>query len=139
MIDEFFLQNAVSIRRTYLKMTNNMDFYQKRAKEIVDRLELTIGKINDIQKKAEEGRAKKENGTMEILNDLVKILNEIEDEGKALENLVDPLNKDIEKLALEDWELYRLDVNGGHPFKLINKKECKFTLVQISKTYFNEI
>ena len=77
MIDEFFLQNAVSIRRTYLKMTNNMDFYQKRAKEIVDRLELTISKINDIQKKAEEGRAKKENGTMEILNDLVKILNEI--------------------------------------------------------------
>lgn len=107
MIDEFFLQNAVSIRRTYLKMTNNMDFYQKRAKEIVDRLELTIGKINDIQKKAEEGRAKKENGTMEILNDLVKILNEIEDEGKALENLVDPLNKDIEKLALEEQELYR--------------------------------
>ena len=38
MIDEFFLQNAVNIRRTYLKMTNNMDFYQKRAKEIVDRL-----------------------------------------------------------------------------------------------------
>ena len=107
MIDEFFLQNAVSIRRTYLKMTNNMDFYQKRAKEIVDRLELTIGKINDIQKKAEEGRAKKENGTMEILNDLVKILNEIEDEGKALENLVDPLNQEIEKLALEEQELYR--------------------------------
>lgn len=107
MIDEFFLQNAVSIRRTYLKMTNNMDFYQKKAKEIVDRLELTIGKINDIQKKAEEGRARKENGTMEILNDLVKILNEIEDEGKALENLVDPLNQDIEKLALEEQELYR--------------------------------
>ena len=107
MIDEFFFFYAVSIRRTYLKMTNNMDFYQKRAKEIVDRLELTISKINDIQKKAEEGRAKKENGTMEILNDLVKILNEIEDEGKALENLVDPLNKDIEKLALEEQELYR--------------------------------
>ena len=107
MIDEIYLQNAINIRRTYLKMTNNMDFYQKRAKEIVDRLELTISKINDIQKKAEEGRAKKENGTMEILNDLVKILNEIEDEGKALENLVDPLNKDIEKLALEEQELYR--------------------------------
>ena len=33
------------------------------------------------------------------------------------------LNKDIEPIALEDWELYRLDVNGGHPFKLIYKKE----------------
>ena len=35
------------------------------------------------------------------------------------------LNKDIEKLALEEQELYRLDVNGGHPFKLINKKESQ--------------
>ena len=33
------------------------------------------------------------------------------------------LDKDIEKLALEEQELYRLDVNGGNPFKLINKKE----------------
>ena len=33
------------------------------------------------------------------------------------------LNKDIEKLTLEEQELYRLDVNGDHPFKLINKKE----------------
>ena len=33
------------------------------------------------------------------------------------------LNKDIEKLALEEQELYRLDVNGDNPFKLINKKE----------------
>ncbi len=107
MIDEFFLQNAVNIRRTYLKMTNNMDFYQKKAKEIVDRLELTIGKINEIQKKAEDKQAKKENGSMEILNDLVKILNEIEAEGKSLENLVDPLNQSIEKLALEEQELYR--------------------------------
>ena len=107
MIDEVFLQNAVNIRRTYLKMTNNMDFYQKRAKEIVTRLDNTIGKINEIQKKAEDSKARNENGSMEILNDLIKALNEIEDEGKSLENLVDPLNKDIEKLALEEQELYR--------------------------------
>ena len=107
MIDEFFLQNAVSIRRTYLKMTNNMDFYQKRAKETVERLDVTINKINDIQKKAESNRDKKENGSIDILSDLIKVLNEIEDEGKSLENLVDPLNKEIEKLALEEQELYR--------------------------------
>ncbi len=107
MIDEIFLQNAINIRRTYLKMTNNMDFYQKRAKETVERLDVTINKINDIQKKAESNRDKKENGSIDILSDLIKVLNEIEDEGKSLENLVDPLNKEIEKLALEEQELYR--------------------------------
>jgi len=38
----------------------------------------------------------------------MKVLNDIEDEGHSLENLVDPLNSDIEKLALEEQELYRL-------------------------------
>ena len=46
MIDENFLQNAVRIRRTYLKMINNMDFYQNKAREIVDRLDETIEKVN---------------------------------------------------------------------------------------------
>ena len=108
MIDENFLQNAVRIRRTYLKMINNMDFYQKKAKEIVDRLDETIEKVNIIQKKAEESKSNKEIGGQDLLNELMKVLNDIEDEGHSLENLVDPLNSDIEKLALEEQELYRL-------------------------------
>lgn len=108
MIDENFLQNAVRIRRTYLKMINNMDFYQKKAKEIVDRLDETIEKVNVIQKKAEASKKNNENGSQDLLNELMKVLNDIEDEGHSLENLVDPLNSDIEKLALEEQELYRL-------------------------------
>ncbi len=108
MIDENFLQNAVRIRRTYLKMINNMDFYQKKAKEIVDRLDETIEKVNIILKKAEESKSNQEIGGQDLLNELMKVLNDIEDEGHSLENLVDPLNSDIEKLALEEQELYRL-------------------------------
>lgn len=108
MIDENFLQNAVRIRRTYLKMINNMDFYQNKAKEIVDRLDETIEKVNIIQQKAEESKKNNETGSQDLLNELMKILNDIEDEGHSLENLVDPLNSDIEKLALEEQELYRL-------------------------------
>jgi hypothetical protein len=37
----------------------------------------------------------------------MKILDDVDDEGKSLENLVSPLNSDIEKLALEEQELYR--------------------------------
>jgi hypothetical protein len=32
----------------------------------------------------------------------MKILDDVDDEGKSLENLVSPLNSDIEKLALEE-------------------------------------
>jgi hypothetical protein len=107
MIDEVFLQNAVRIRRTYLKMTNNMDFYQNKAKEIVDRLDETLVRIDTLQKTAEDSKKNSGVGGQGLLNELLNILNDIDIEGKSLEDLVNPLNQDIEKLALEEQELYR--------------------------------
>lgn len=109
MIDEIYLQNAVRIRRTYLKLSNNMDLYQKKAKAVSDKLETTISKIDELQSKIEESRRDKNDkkDSNFFLTELVKILNEVEEEGKALESSVDPLNKEIEKLALEEQELYR--------------------------------
>jgi len=109
MIDEIYLQNAVRIRRTYLKLSNNMDLYQKKAQAVSDKLETTISKIDELQSKIEESRRDKNDkkDSNFFLTELVKILNEVEEEGKALESSVDPLNKEIEKLALEEQELYR--------------------------------
>jgi hypothetical protein len=107
MIDEVFLQNAVRIRRTYLKMTNSMNLYQKKAKEIVDRLDETLIKIDSLQKVAEEDKKKSAVGSQGLLNELLNILNDIDIEGKSLEDLVSPLNQEIEKLGLEEQELYR--------------------------------
>lgn len=107
MVDEVFLQNAVRIRRTYLKMTNNMDFYQKKAKEIVERLDDTLVKIDSLQKLAEESKKNSSIGSQGLLTELLGILNDIDVEGKSLEDLVNPLNQEIEKLALEEQELYR--------------------------------
>lgn len=105
MIDENFLQSAVRIRRTYLKLTNNMDFYQKQIKILAENLDKTILRIEDIQKEIEN-----KNGTNpeKALQDLFVVLKEVDEEGKKLESLVDPLNKEIEKLSLEEQELYRL-------------------------------
>jgi hypothetical protein len=109
MIDEIYLQNAVRIRRTYLKLSNNMDLYQKKAQAVSDKLETTISKIDELQSKIEESKRDKNDkkDSNFFLTELVKILNEVEEEGKALESSVDPLNKEIEKLALEEQELYR--------------------------------
>lgn len=101
MIDETFLQSATRIRRTYLKMSNNMTFYQKSASEVVKKLDNTLERIEQIKEEADKNSAETS------LNSLMKILQEIEDEGKRLEDLVNPLNKEIEKLALEEQELYR--------------------------------
>lgn len=109
MIDEIYLQNAIRIRRTYLKLSNNMELYQKKAQAVSDKLETTISKIDELQSKIEESKKDKNDkkDSTFFLTELVKILNEVEEEGKALENSVDPLNKEIEKLALEEQELYR--------------------------------
>jgi predicted RNase H-like nuclease (RuvC/YqgF family) len=110
MIDENFLQSAVRIRRTYLKMSNSMDFYKKSAQGVVERLDETIKKVEAIQKEAEDSkRDKNSNFSAEgSMNKMLKVLEEVDNEGKRLEGLVDPLNKEIEKLALEEQELYRL-------------------------------
>ena len=109
MVDEVFLQNAVRIRRTYLKLSNNMDLYQKKAQRVSDKLDETLARIEEIEKEAKESRNSKtsSNNTEYFLNELMKALQEVDDEGKSLEDLVDPLNKEIEKLALEEQELFR--------------------------------
>jgi hypothetical protein len=109
MIDEIYLQNAIRIRRTYLKLSNNMELYQKKAQAVSDKLEVTISKIDDLQSKIEESKKDKDDkkDSNYFLTELIKILNEVEEEGKALETSVDPLNNEIEKLALEEQELYR--------------------------------
>ena len=106
MIDEQFLQSAVQIRRTYLKLNNNLEFYTKEAAKIVTKLETTLTKIDDIQNSNKDNKSSFE--------DLLKIMYEIESEGKLLEDLINPLNKKIEKLALEEQELYR-SIKRKHP------------------------
>lgn len=110
MVDEVFLQNAVRIRRTYLKLSNNMGLYQKKAQQVSDKLNDTVSRIEEIETEIKESRKTKkdsDNGTEYFLNELMKALQEVDDEGKSLEGLVNPLNKEIEKLALEEQELYR--------------------------------
>ena len=106
---------AINIRRTYLKLINNLDLYKSRASEVSEKLEETIKKIENLQeeitKKSKEKITVNEN---DIFNKLLKILDEVEEEGKKLENLVNPINLEIEKLSKEEQELYRQIVEH-HP------------------------
>lgn len=116
MVDEKYIQMAINIRRTYLKLINNLDLYRSRALQISDRLEETVEKLNNLNKEVAEAAKKKNNNVsqIEVFERLLKIIDDVEDEGKRLENLVDPINVEMEKLAKEEMELYRQIVDS-HP------------------------
>lgn len=115
MIEEKYLQMAINIRRTYLKLINNMDLYRARALQVSDRLDGTLKKIDDFNEKIAKNKGKNTNLTeKEIFENLLKIIDEVDEEGKRLEKLIDPINIEIEKLSKEEMELYRLIVEN-HP------------------------
>jgi hypothetical protein len=112
MIEEKYLKMAISIRRTYLKLINNLDLYHNRALKVSSNLTETLAKLDIIQ----EGLDLKDKKTnsKETLDKILNILQEVEDEGKKLETLIDPINLEIEKLGREEQELYRQIVEH-HP------------------------
>lgn len=115
MVDEKYLKMAITIKRTYLKLINNLDLYRDRASEVANRLDDTIKKVKDIQDELSKKDPKSQNiSEKEIYGKLFKILDEVEEEGKRLENLVNPINIEIEKLAKEEQELYR-QILEHHP------------------------
>ena len=108
MVDEVFLQRAVSIRRSYLKVTNNINFYTTKVNGVISALDDILEKLSKLQESATDEKVKNDRATTEkTAMELNNIITELELEGKKLEGYIDPLNKEIEKLALEEQELYR--------------------------------
>jgi len=115
MIDEKFLVAAVNIRKTYLKLTSNLDFYKNRAERTLLKLEEAYSKVEKLESEIKELKKKKDKETdPELTTKVLKILSDIEEEGNKIEKFVEPLNKEIEKLAIEESELYRQIVEK-HP------------------------
>jgi len=100
MIDERFLVAAVNIRKKYLGLSNNLDIYRSKAESTLGDLE----KAKEDLKKIEDGNYDKEN--LSGLEQIVNIITNLEDSQKSLERFLEPINKNIEKLLIEERELY---------------------------------
>lgn len=111
MIDESFIKAAIKIRREYLKLTNNLSFYKRKAEDVIENLEDIVTKIENIQQETENQSITNNDA---VVFQLTKLLTEIESEGRAVESLIDPLNKEIEKLGLEEQELWR-NIKNKYP------------------------
>ncbi len=109
MIDENFYQAAINIRKTYLKISNDMESYRNIAESSLKNLQKSIVSIENIRKGI--GDKKRENldreNSMDTINKISDVLESLEMEGKRIERFVDPINKEIEKLAEEEQNLYR--------------------------------
>lgn len=105
MIDDNFVIAAIKIRRTYLKLTNNMDFYKKQAQKLTENLENIIEKISNLKTDLNEKSNKMT--TDHAMQEMGKIIKELENEGQSLEKVINPINNSIEKLSLEEAELWR--------------------------------
>jgi 4-hydroxy-L-threonine phosphate dehydrogenase PdxA len=131
MIEERFLESAINIRRTYLKLTGDLNMYQKRAEQIVEVLEKSIKRLEDLQQEIKDTKAGKSNISNEkAINEVLSTINEVEQEGERLNLLFEPINKEIEKLAKEESELWN---------KIIEKHSdiTEDKIIEIFKTRLN--
>lgn len=116
MIEEKFYQAAINIRKTYLKLTSNMESYKNMAESTLKRLQRSLVDVENLQKEMKDIRKSKYelDSKENTVNKIMNILSDIELEGKRLEAFVDPINKEIEKLAEEEQVLYK-KICESHP------------------------
>lgn len=112
MIEERFLSAAINIRRVYFKLTSNLDSYMHKAEETLKKFELAYEELENIKEKIKN--SKNSDNQEPVSDDLIRIMDDIENEGKRIERFVEPLNKEIEMLAIEEQELYR-NICEFHP------------------------
>jgi hypothetical protein len=106
MIDEKFLLAAVNIKKTYIRLLSNLDLYETKAKETLEKLGSLYDKLGVLEKEKKKPESIN-NDNYSAVNEVLKILTELENEGVKLKSFTDPLNKKIENLALEEQELYK--------------------------------
>jgi len=114
MIDEKFYQAAISIRRTYLKLTSELEKYKDFAESTMVNLNKSTVDIERLQKQMKEARKEKKPNSGNIIAEINRILDNVEMEGKKIENFIDPINREIEKLAEEEQILYK-SICQTHP------------------------
>lgn len=108
-IDNKYIQQAVNIRRRYFKTLNSVSGYQEQIVSLNEKLEKYLTDLNDILDKLNDrnNTANKEFLQKECMN-IVDIINGVNDDMENIKkNIINPNNKEIEKLTEEEESLYK--------------------------------
>lgn len=101
-----FLKAAVALKRRYFDLTSDLAKYESRLQMTQSKLQEAIDEVDQIDR-AIKDRTNSNIDSKTVADNLVKILSKIEEEGLSIEKYINPINKEIEKLAVEEEELYR--------------------------------
>lgn len=104
MIEERFLIGAINIRRVYIKLMSDLDSYKVKAEGTLKMLEYAEKELDDVKKIIDK---KSDESPDDVVGKIMNIFTDIENEGNKIERFVEPLNKEIERLAIEERELYK--------------------------------
>ena len=116
MIGEQYYQSCISIRKTYIKLMSEMSSYKDIAEKAAKKLESSISEIEVLKAKIKKSKGSKfpEVTGTDAISKINEILNDVEGQGLALEKFVEPINKELEKLAKEEQMLYA-KICEAHP------------------------
>lgn len=106
MIKERFLIAAVNIKRKYIKLMEELDFFEDRARITLDKLEETIKGFEKIQEEIVSSTPETRPDGKQALDRMLALITNIEDEGRSIEEFIKPINDSIDVLALEEKELF---------------------------------
>lgn len=122
MIDLKFIETAREIRKKYLSLHQQLEHSQNDISSLADFLREKTEEFNDLNENVVKKTKSKED-VIDVTKKLILKLDEIQQREKSMSKKIDGINEDIEKLKLEEAEL----------FNLIKKKYPKLTNQDIIK------
>lgn len=105
MIAEIYIESAKNIRNEFIRLTNQLNSYEKEAAEHVIYLE---SKSKELQDYSENNVSKIKNKTDigKVGEEIIKKISEIEDREQQLLRLIKPINDKIDRLKKEEEILF---------------------------------
>jgi predicted nucleic acid-binding Zn-ribbon protein len=99
-LDKIYINSAVSIRKEYLKLNNDLKKYEGLIKDLKGKVENTITKIQNIMENISKSSVE------DIQKKSIEYLKTLESETQRIQKFVDPINKKIETLQKQEQALY---------------------------------
>lgn len=101
MINKKYLDRAYTIRKDYLKINSDLSDILEDVQKIKENIEKAITKLEGINSSS-SNYTSKEDFQGDILNELM----EFEEESNRLKDIMNPLNDSMEKLKIDEQDLY---------------------------------
>ena len=104
MIQELYLKRSVKIRKEYLKIVNDINRYDKIAKDLISSLTGRTSELEELLKSLNENKISNPEAAKQELHNIIM---QAEDDMNKVDLSIDALNKQIENLQKDELSLYR--------------------------------